>query len=240
MNFTDIHCHTLPGIDDGANDMEQALSMLKIANSEGIKTVVFTPHFHPAKGNQDVDTWKSVMEELKKQALDSGLEMDFYLGSELLYTHDLPDAIEDGRAISISDSDYVLVEFRFECDYNYLKSAVRDIQALGKRVILAHVERYDALCGDVDRIYELVQSGAYIQINSMSVTGKGGRYVKKFVKKLLKNELVHFIGTDAHSDGIRSPRMAECYEYICKKFSKEYADAIMCHNGIKVVNNEEV
>jgi len=240
MKLVDMHCHVLPGVDDGARNMEQAISMIKIASEENIGTMVLTPHFHQAKGNQDIAFWKETLKQLEEKTKEIGIEMQFYLGSELFYNHDLPDAIDNGLAISMSDSDYVLMEFRFESEYSYIKSALRDVQATGKRVILAHVERYDCLIGRDDRIEELSASGAYIQVNASSVTGELGKPIKKFVKKLMKADLIDFIATDAHSDGRRAPRMKECYAYVVKKFGQDYADRLMINNALKIVNNQDI
>lgn len=238
--LVDMHCHVLPGIDDGSKSMEQSLNMVKIAASEGIGTMILTPHFHPGKGNRDVDKWNETVNALKEAVRNEGIEMDFHLGSELFYTHDVPEAIESGKAITMAGSDYVLLEFRTETEYSYIKSAAYEISAIGKIPIIAHIERYDCLVGRMERVEELIDNGALIQINASSITGDMGFKMKMYLKKLLKNQLVDFISTDAHSDGRRSPRIAECFKYISKKYGEAYALLLMRDNALKVINNTEI
>ena len=238
--LVDMHCHILPGIDDGSRNMEQSINMIKIAYDEGIRTIILTPHYHPAKGTHNISKWEETYEKLKTKVKSENIDIDFYLGAELFYTHDASEYIENGQVISMSGSDYMLVEFRPETEFSLIKSAVYDILSAGKKPIIAHIERYDCIVGNIERVEDLIDLGAYIQVNASTVTGGMGLSIKFFIKKLLKRNLVHFIGTDAHSDGHRSPRMAECFKYIAKKCGEEYALEVMRDNALKIISNQEI
>ena len=238
--LVDMHCHVLPGIDDGSKNMEQSLKMVKIASEQGIGTMILTPHFHPAKGSHDIGKWRETLRSLEECVKNNNIDMKFYLGAELFFTHDASEYIESGKVISMVESDYMLVEFRPETEYSYIRSAIYDIQSTGKTPIIAHIERYGCLTGKIDRVEEMSDMGALIQINASSVTGNLGFSMKQYLKKLLKKEMVDFIGTDAHSDVHRAPLMADCFKYVRKKCGEEYAFKIMRDNALKVIANQEI
>lgn len=238
--FIDVHCHVLPSIDDGSKSMEQSLNMVKIAAEENIGAMILTPHYHPAKGSHNIENWRDTLELLKKETCRVGIDMEFYLGTEIFYTQDVPDNILNGKVITMAGSDYVLVEFRTETEYSYIKSAVYDIISSGKTPIIAHIERYMCLLDKAERIEELRDKGAVIQVNASSITGDMGFSVKRFLKKLLKKGFIDLIGTDAHSDNHRAPRMLDCFKYISKKFDEDYAYELMRYNALKLIANEEI
>jgi len=237
--YTDIHCHILPGVDDGARNMEQAIGMLHMAYDEGIRTVVLTPHFHGGHMESDAASNSKRFAELTKLAAgdDAICDMKIYLGNEIYYYDSMCEWLEEGKIASMNGSKYVLVEFGYSWPARNIENAVRNICNEGYKPIIAHVERYSELYGDIDMIEELIRMGAYIQINTESVNGF---WSKSFIKKLLKNELVHFVATDAHSMGRRRPLMLEAAEYIEKKFGREYAKRIFIENPRCVIEDEYI
>ena len=101
----------------------------------------------------------------------------------------------------------MLVEYQPTVDYNYLRTSISNIIQMGYIPLIAHIERYMCIVKEIDRAYELSNMGAFIQVNASSVIGESGKDIKKFIKKLMKDEMVDVIGTDAHSNGGRAPRI---------------------------------
>ena len=112
------------------------------------------------------------------------------------------------------------------------------IRDRGYTPVIAHIERYMCVLEDWKLALELKNMGAVIQVNAGSVIGDSGSKVKKFIKRLLKEEIVDVIGTDAHSNGRRSPRIQECAKYICRKFDEDYAKALLRDNAERILKGE--
>lgn len=239
--YFDIHCHILPGIDDGATDKREMIRMLQIAYKEGIRTMIATPHYHPRRGQADAyiveHAWRKACSEIQKVYPD----MEIYAGNEIYYRRDAGQMLRNGELLTLAGSDYVLVEFSLSsAEPEEIMDGVKELQMMGYLPIIAHVERYDSILGDVEYVEELVEAGAYIQVNAGSVIGELGGNRKRFIKKLLKNECVHFIGTDAHDAHRRTPSIKNCAAYIEKKFGEEMAEVILYDNPSMIIKNEVI
>lgn len=236
----DIHCHVLPGVDDGATDMDKSLEMLRFAYDEGIDDIIATPHYHGGYMECKIDTIKDRFEILKKLASkdDKAGRVRLYLGCEIYYYPSVVEWLEKGQVATMAGSDYVLLEFGFTSEVRDIFEGVTNVVNAGYLPIVAHAERYDKLVGNVDAVEDLVSRGAYIQINSEVL--RGGFRTKRFAKKLLKNHMVHFLATDAHGIRHRRPEMADAAEYIAKHYGEDYCLELIEGNPAKVINNEYI
>lgn len=235
----DIHCHILPGVDDGASNEAETKQMLLIAYSEGIRCIIATPHYH---GGMEVEEWdKRRAAMIVTSELASEIASDFHIipGSEIYYSQEAVEALKSGKVWTMSGSKYVLVEFPVYAEFTYIRRAVQILQYEGYLPILAHIERYPALMS-LERIDELVNAGAYIQVNAGSVIGKEGRKVKRYIQQLLKRRYIHFIGTDAHGGTYRRPLMKKCAEYIQKKTDAAYCSKVCMKNAGKIIRREYI
>lgn len=236
----DMHCHILPGIDDGSKDMDETLKMLKIAYDEGIRHIFATPHYHPRRGKSSSDKALQRLQEVQKMMDEQFPGMKVYPGHEIYYCHDILDFVKSGEILKMNNSSYVLVEFSFTDEVRKIKSGLNKFLMNGYSPILAHVERYTELVKDWDAIEELVEAGVYLQVNSASLMGKLGMGTKRFIKKLLKEDMVSFIGTDAHNSKGREPLLKKSAEYIEKKFGVDVAERILYENPQKVIENKMI
>ena len=234
----DIHSHVLPGVDDGARDTETAIEMLRIMYDEGITEAILTPHYHRGHMQKDIATVKSRFDELTYRAREDGIasRIKLHLGCELYYYPSAVEWLEEGRVSSMAGSDYVLLEFGYTMDKRTIIEGVSNVVRAGYIPIIAHVERYEGLGFKPANVRELVEYGAYIQVNSESV-GRGFG-AKRFVSKLLREDLVHFVATDAHDTGSRRPRLASAAKYIRKHFGEETCRRIFTDNPVRVCNNQ--
>ncbi len=238
--FVDIHCHILPGVDDGSQSPEETKAMLEKAWDEGIQIMVATPHYHKQRGKNDINLIKKQLLLTRKLAKEVHPKMQICLGMEIYYGEDVPELLKTGKAVSIRKSRYILVEFSPGDDFQYILNAVRKLQMSGHTVIIAHIERYNCLREDISNVEYLREMGAYLQVNAGSITGSYGRSVKKFLREVLKAHLVQLVGTDAHGPEKRSPKMQEAYKEVVKRCGEEYADQIFGQNAKKVLRNEEI
>ena len=238
--FVDIHCHILPGVDDGSQTPEETKAMLQKAWDEGIQIMVATPHYHKQRGKNDIELIKKQLLLTRKLAKEVHPKMQICLGMEIYYGEDVPELLKEGRVVSIRKSRYILVEFSPGDEFQYILNAVRKLQMRGHTVIIAHIERYNCLRKDISNVEYLREMGAYLQVNTGSITGSYGRSVKKFLREVLKAHLVQLVGTDAHGSERRTPKMQEAYKEVVKRCGEEYADQIFGQNAKKVLRNEEI
>lgn len=239
-NLFDVHCHILYGVDDGAKDREQSFRMLEIAYEEGIRNIILTPHYKSPYDEEEKETIDKRFRKLQAYAQQKLPGMELYMGNEIFYFDGVAEELEKGNAYTMAGSRYVLLEFMPGTPYSYIKSAVSSMLRHDYIPIIAHIERYECFLKDFDKVWEITERGALVQVNANSVMGGHGRLEKSFCKKLLKAELVDFVATDAHRDNTRKPEIRECVDYIQKKYGEDYARFIFQINPRKVIQDEEI
>ena len=231
MGYIDIHSHILPGMDDGSMSIHQTMNMLEIAAEEGISTMIATPHNMPGKGCPSRETVYRRVEELRQAIDEEGIPIEIMVGTEYYYREEVLELLEEGRAVTMAESDFILVEFDPMVERRYFRNALGDILSAGYRPIVAHIERYAKVMEDIPALEELRRMGILIQVNAASVTGDNGRAAKRDVKSILKRRLADFVATDAHSDGRRAPYMEKCASLLYKKYEEDYVDALLFGNA---------
>lgn len=238
--YIDIHSHIMPGVDDGSQDMDESISMLKMAEKENIRKVILTPHQKPDRKCVSVSGIQKRIEILREELNNLHIDIELYPGSELLYSHDLVTMLEHGSVCTLAGSHYVLVEFLPTENWPYIRDGLYGLTCAGYWPVVAHVERYVQVLGNIDRVEELIDMGCYIQMNAGSIVGDWGFSTKRACLKLLKNHLVHFVGTDAHtSGGKRSPQIGRCAELLKKKWDG-YADELLWKNAAHILEDTEI
>lgn len=230
-----MHCHIIPEVDDGAADIDEAIKMLKMEYKEGVRTIIATPHFRIGMFETPPEKIIYQFERLKKEAEKNKCGIELFLGCEFHANMDMMKYLRDGRARTMAGSRYVLTEFSSRDDQRYIRERLYSLISCGCRPIIAHVERYSCLRKDISFIEELIDMGAYVQVNAGSITGDLGLGIKMFCKKLLKRQMIHFVGTDAHGIKYRTPEINEAYSYIAKIMGDRYADKIFFTNPQRMI-----
>ena len=207
----DIHCHILPGVDDGARNMEESLWMLNKEYREGVRNVILTPHFRYDMFEPHLNIVTRQFMQLRRAAMNIGEEgMRLYLGCELHSSMDMVECLKKGRRLTLAGSRYVLVEFSNEDEKSYIEERIRNLLMNGYIPIIAHVERYKATRNDIGFLMELKQMGAYIQINADTISGQEGFGARTFAKKVMKQGILDFVGSDGHRKNERIPEIGRC------------------------------
>lgn len=217
MGLIDIHTHILFGVDDGAKTIGDSMGILEEEREQGVDKIILTPHYGPKFGHPDAAMLKEHYLELCEKAGQYYPEIRLYLGSELYYQQETVSDLDKGKALTMNDTRYVLVEFGVTESYSYIYRAIQDLSYAGYIPIIAHAERYDAVFDHVERVEDLINLGAYIQLNAESLIG--GFFDKRasFCKKLAKEGLMHFLGSDCHDFRERKPHMAQAAQILLKK-----------------------
>lgn len=239
-DLIDIHSHILPGVDDGSDSYETSIRMLGRAAKDGISGMILTPHNKPGRRHISFSKLSEKLEKLRNMMRERNIDIDLYIGNELYYRSGILEELQDGTAVTLADSHYVLVEFNPLENYDYIRNGIYSLLMDGYYPILAHVERYRNVCGGNGRVDELVEMGCYIQANAASVMGQTGWGTKRFLGNLLKRRQVHFIATDAHDPVKRAPCLAECACYIGKKYGGDYGRKLFYENPLCVTEDEDI
>lgn len=239
--FIDIHCHILPGVDDGSSSMDETIAMLTCAQRDGITAMIATPHYHLGRKVCDFDRIEQTFSKVSEEIRQCNLSLQLYLGNEIFYSDTALEDIDCNRAHTMNQTRYVLIEFHPTHSFREIRHGVHATIEAGYIPILAHAERYQALAKDIERVEELVDMGCYIQLNAADIMGNDGFHTKMFCKRLLKEDLVHFIASDAHrATGSRVPQLKKCAAYIEKKYGTEYANAIFYQNPVCVLEDKYI
>ncbi len=236
----DIHCHIMPGVDDGSPDMGTSLEMLRIAEKNGITHMILTPHHKPMHHNVSPEHNVFYRKELQAAAKEAGIKVKLFSGNEVYYSDETMNELERGKICSMAGSDYVLVEFHPVCPYKDIANALGRVQAAGFTPIVAHVERYSDIVDKPSRLKDLRNMGCLIQVNASSIMGKYGFGIGLFTKKLLKEGDVHFIASDAHDTKRRAPELMDCRKFVERKYGDDYARELFFINPAKVIKNEQI
>ena len=209
----DIHAHILPGIDDGARDWEETEALLIAAREQGICHIIATPHF---SRRTDVDKLKELKNRTAELAQKKGLDLEISLGQELRYFEELICYLDQGKALTLAGSRYILVEFKPSDGYPTLKRAVHDLVQAGYIPILAHTERYLSL-REKGRTEELIEKGACLQINGESLMGGLFDRTAAWCFREIRQGRIHFVASDMHRPDTRPPRLKEAFYKMTKK-----------------------
>lgn len=228
IGFFDIHSHLLPGADDGARDMDDALALLALAQANGTEALVLTPHY---RGRYRQNTPQQLEETFRQLCRLAPEGMTLYLGNEAGYERDLADKLSEGRVLSINGGRYVLLEFSTGTPKSLILDGVFEVLNAGFTPIIAHVERYDAFRKHKALADVVLDAGALLQINADSVLGSSGGDIKRYCHYLLKKQMVHFVASDGHDQTHRPPLLTDCYQRICKKYGAEYAADLFRENA---------
>lgn len=236
----DIHCHILPNVDDGSESLEESIAMAKIAESEGITKIVNTSHCHfdfkYKKGNE----LKLELEKFNQVLKEENINIEVLLGNELYYTSDLIERFNELDFFSMNNSKYILMEFSPINFPKNIEDVIYEIKIRGYILIIAHAERYKQVQEDVNIVLDCIKEGALIQVNASSILGKNGEKAEDTSKKLLDNNMVHFVATDAHSSNRRRPLIKDSYNYILKNYGKEVSEKLFIENPTAVIENRDI
>lgn len=227
--FIDVHCHIIPRVDDGAGSMEEALELLRMEQDQGARELILTPHYRRGYFETSRDTVELQFERLSKAAIQEGLSLRLHLGCEFYRMNEMEGLLQRDGRYRMAGTSYVLLEFMPQDLADTIWRCTGDLLLAGFRPVIAHAERCRAL-RDRSFLGRLIQAGAYIQINAGSILGDSGWGTRRFCKTLLKEGLVHFVGSDAHNRRGRVPCMGPCGEYLRKKLGNEEAERLLLRN----------
>lgn len=232
MKVTDIHCHLIPYVDDGASSFEEMKRLLQMENHDGVQRIILTPHFRPELFETSPKKIRSYYELTKKAAKEVGIRT--YLGCEFYRYSDLLEDLKGKKVRTMHGSKYVLIEFAPQDLFQTIRNFLYELLANGYTPILAHVERYME-CRDMGQVRELSDMGVWIQVNAGALLGKQGIRIKQYCWKLIEEDLVDFIASDAHDLKHRKPNLGKIIRKLERKKGKAYVRRIFEENPGKIL-----
>ena len=203
----DIHSHILPMVDDGSEDMHMSIEMARMYIENGIKTVIATPHYIDGSIATSLENNRTTLKELRMELEKEKIDLEVLLGNEAYISLDLVKDIEEGKVSTLNGTRYILIELPMHDIPLYVEDMIFELLLKGYTPIIAHPERNTKIMEDPNILYNYIDKGALAQLNLPSIEGRYGEEVKATAGILLKHNMIHFLGTDSHTNRGRSPKV---------------------------------
>ncbi len=219
----DIHCHILPGIDDGAASFTIAKRMLETAAADGVDVIICTPHYSWG-GRLKAEAIKKTLEPI---AAAAGIRL--LAGMEYSYSN----VHEEEELQPLGDSSFLLIDLGCPVLPPSIGELFFSLERRGYQIIVAHPERY---LTDLDSCEELCRLGAFFQLNADSVLGRNGAFSRRMAERMIRRGCCHFIGSDAHGEH-RTFRLGECRRRLEADCGAEFSELVMERNPQRLMKN---
>lgn len=237
----DIHCHILPGFDDGSRDIPESLAMARAAVESGVTGIVATPHFPGEQRSlNDVGALMERFRRLEQAVRESGLPLTLYPGAEILC---LPQTLELARRQelpTLGDTRYLLCEFYFDEHVTYMDDMLSGIAAGGYIPVIAHPERYRAVQHDPRAVEMWFSRGYLIQLNKGSILGAFGYGEQRTADWIMAKGLAHMVASDAHGALRRTTDMGLLRQRLLEKYPPAYVKVLMDINPARLIRGGEM
>jgi protein-tyrosine phosphatase len=204
----DLHCHLLPGIDDGAKNLAMSLDMARIACADGITTIVCTPHILPTVYDNAGPEIKAAVTLLQQELSMEGIPLRLLSGADVHIVPDLVSGLNNGRIITLASSRYLLLEPPHHVMPPKFDDCIFRLQSTGYVAILTHPERLSWIEPQYASIRRMIHKGLWIQLTAGSLTGRFGQGPRYWAERMLDEGLCHVFATDAHNTSTRPPHLA--------------------------------
>ncbi len=223
----DLHCHILPGIDDGAADLRTSLAMARMAVADGITVAACTPHMMPGIFDNAGPAVRAAIAKLQAVLDSEGIALKLVCGADVHIAPDLIEGLRSGRILSLNDSRYFLFEPPHHVAPPRLAQVVFDIMAAGYRPIITHPERLTWIENHYDVITHLADRGVWMQVTAGALTGVFGRRASYWGDRMLDEGRVHLLASDAHDLRHRVPVLSDARRIVAKGFGEAIADQMV-------------
>ncbi|MBE6982347.1 MAG: hypothetical protein E7437_08520 [Ruminococcaceae bacterium] len=222
MKLCDLHTHVLPGVDDGAANMEYALQMLQNAAASEVSLLAATPHWN-AQGTNTALLTDLRQRFCRLRQAAAQIPVELVLGAEVLVTEPL----SPGSLPTLNDSRYLLTELPGSLEAAACETLLQSVLDRGYVPLVAHPERYASVIRDPWTVASWLDMGCHIQITGESILGNHGRSIRETAAFLLQKGLVACIASDAHGLNRRSNYLLDVYDHLCVHYSRHYAQSLM-------------
>jgi protein-tyrosine phosphatase len=228
----DLHCHILPGVDDGSPSWETTAEMCRMAAADGIRHIVATPH-----ANERFFYNRSRYEGMLRKLNIVGCGIKFSLGCDFHFSFDnIEDAVLHPRRYTVGDSPYLLVELSDFGSISAMREGLFRLASSGTKPIITHPERNLALLEAPDTVIELAKDGSLIQVTGNSLTGYWGARSQHMAELLLKKHVIHLVASDAHDTVMRPPLLSQAFDRVRRLAGQDVANALFVDNPSAIIS----
>jgi protein-tyrosine phosphatase len=234
----DLHCHILPGIDDGAADLSVSLEMARASIADGVSVVACTPHILPGLYHNSGPQIRQAAQQLQLALDQEGLPLRLVTGADNHVVPDFVDGLRSGRLLPLADSAYVLVEPPHHVAPVRLEDFFFNLTVAGYVPILTHPERLSWIKSHYPVIQRLVHAGVWMQITAGSLAGAFGRSAKYWAERMLDEGCVHILATDAHDTVRRPPNLGQGRDLAARRVGAREAEHLVVTRPRGVIENE--
>lgn len=238
----DLHCHILPGLDDGAWDLDTAVDMALLAWTGGTDVIAATSHC--CRPDQDgvlsLVRYQEKLQLLRGALQDRACPVRLTTGMEIFATPELPELLHRKQVIPLADTRYMLLEFYFDEDIAFMESSFQTLTEAGFTPVVAHPERYEAIQRSPEQVIDWFRRGYVIQLNKGTILGRLGSGAQRTAWWLLRRGLAHVVASDAHSADERNPSLAHVRDSLSQELSWEYAELLLERNPRRILNDREL
>jgi len=234
----DLHCHILPGLDDGARDLEVSLAMARQEAAQGVTVVACTPHILPGLYHNSGPAIRRAISELQARLDREGIPLTLVSGADVHMAPAFVAGLRSGQLLTIADSRYVLVEPPHHTAPPQLEDFFFNLVVAGYVPILTHPERLSWVPPRYETIKRLVHAGVWMQITAGSFAGAFGRNALYWAQRMLDEGCVHLIASDAHDAERRPPDLAAGRELVAKRVGPEEADHLVLTRPMGILKDE--
>lgn len=236
----DLHTHILPGVDDGAPDLETSVLMAAVAAESGVTHLVATPHSNQrgAFENYASPALQVRFDCLCAAVREAGIPLELSLGMEIFGTGDVLQLLHDGRLLTLGGGRYLLIEFGFHEDPLRIERLLDALLAAGYWPVVAHPERYYGLQRMPNYLFDWANRGIVLQVNKGSLFGRFGRGAQALAAAMLERGLVGCVASDAHGPDVRTPDLAGAWDYLAERYSEELARCLLEDNPGRILRSE--
>lgn len=225
----DIHAHILPGYDDGARSVSDALIMAEMAVDDGVSAIVATPHVLDDR-LPGIEKLFAAVEEMQFSCSSGNIAISILPGMEIMATEKTGKLLAEGKLITLNGSRYPLLEFGFNQSAAYMERILYSVQSMGFSPILAHPERYIAFQKEPGKIVRLAEKGIILQLDKDSIFGRMEKGTEECAAFLLEERCAHAVASDAHRPHYRTTRLSRAQEHVALRYSYEYAQLLFVEN----------
>lgn len=215
--MVDLHCHILPGIDDGAPDLAVALAMARCAVADGIRVTACTPHIYPGMYENDRDGILAAIAAFQAELDREGIDLRLVVGADTHLAPDLVANLRAGKVPTLNNTRYLLLEPPHHTAPPRFEDSIFQLMTAGIVPVVTHPERLTWIEDKYEAFARVVRGGAWMQVTAGALTGRFGKRPKYWGERMLDEGLVHILATDSHHIDRRPPLLAEGRDAAAKR-----------------------
>lgn len=237
----DLHCHLLPGVDDGPQTIEESIALAQKLVEDGIEQVVVTPHMLDGVYNVTMEQLHSGLQNLQEVLQNHNIDLQVFPGADIHIHSQLAKLVKEQAVATIANNHkYILLEPDNNIWGNVVEQVTFDLQIKNITPIITHPERYHVVQENIWTLKPLAEANVPIQVTAASICGFFGKEVQKCSRELFRHNLAHIVASDAHGVRKRPPFMTEARKTMYKWLAKNQVDDIFDVYPQKIVTGEYI